>query len=120
MLHPNFEHFLIHKKNQIKGIEDARGDSLCKCNIHRAEPNRTKSYKLELVNNKYLGSFPMVFLPSFKKVFFNFHCINRNCFSFKPFKGNLNSIWISWTNSPFKQTLIISGYPWQTVPLNIH
>jgi len=28
-----------------------------------AEPNRTKSYKLELVNNKYLESFPTVFLP---------------------------------------------------------
>ena len=26
-----------------------------------AEPNRTKSYKLELVNNKYLKSFPKVF-----------------------------------------------------------
>ena len=26
--------------------------------IALAEPNRTKSYKLELVNNKYLESFP--------------------------------------------------------------
>ena len=77
-------------------------------NLHiaLAEPNRTKSYKLELVNNKYLESFPMVFLPrtwnsipleikssgtltsfktSLKKGFLeeysNFHCINRNCFS---------------------------------------
>ena len=74
--------------------------------IALAEPNRTKSYKLELVNNKYLESFPTVFLPrtwnsipleikslgtltsfktSFKKSFLeeysNFHCINRNCFS---------------------------------------
>ena len=30
--------------------------------IALAEPYRTKSYKLELVNNKYLESFPTVFL----------------------------------------------------------
>ena len=74
--------------------------------IALAEPNRTKSYKLELVNSKYLESFPTVYLTrtwnsipleikslgsltsfktSFKKSFLeeysNFHCINRNCFS---------------------------------------
>ena len=71
-----------------------------------AEPNRTKSYKLELVNNKYLESFPTVFLPrtwnsipleikslgtlasfktslkkSFLEEYSSFRCINRNCFS---------------------------------------
>ena len=49
--------------------------------ITLAEPNRTKSYKLELVNNKYLESFPTVFLPSFLEEYSNFCCINRNCFS---------------------------------------
>ena len=71
-----------------------------------AEPNRTKSYKLELVNNKYLENFHTVFLrrtwdsiplkikslgtlasfkTSRKKSFLEeyniFRCINRNCFS---------------------------------------
>jgi len=71
-----------------------------------AEPNRTKSYKLEYVHNKYLESFPTVFLPmtwnsipleikslgtlasfktSLKKSFLeeynNFRFMNRNCFS---------------------------------------
>ena len=71
--------------------------------IALAEPNRTKGYKLELVNNKYLESFPTLFLPrtwnsipleikslgtlanfksSFKKSFLeeysNFNCINQN------------------------------------------
>jgi len=74
--------------------------------IALAEPNRTKSYKLELVNSKYLESFPTVYLTrtwnsipleikslgsltsfktslkkSFLEEYSNFHCINRNCFS---------------------------------------
>ena len=31
--------------------------------IALAEPYKTKGYKLELVNNRYLESFPTVFLP---------------------------------------------------------
>ena len=74
--------------------------------ITLTEPNRTKSYKLELVNNKYLESFPTVFFPrtwnsipleikslgtlasfktslkkSFLEEYSNFRCKNRNCFS---------------------------------------